>query len=161
MPDKPRKIHPARPTACSQCPWRASNQSRRHPGGWYTRKNLLRLWNGMRTAKAPGMTCHPTDPNNPVPEGCPSTPEGKKTHECTGALILIIRELRAAEADMQGYLRRGGPSRKLTRDGILYWGVQRASGLAGTIMGAEPIPLLEDDPEISVPWRETAQAERS
>jgi len=99
------------------------------------------------------MTCHPTDPDNVVPEGCKAAPDDGETYECTGALVLVIRELRAFEKDPKVYFKREGPSRRMTRRGMWFWGVQRASGLAGTIMGGEPIPNLEDDPEITVPWR--------
>lgn len=49
---------------CAQCPWRTSNQGKRHPDGWYTKANLRRLWAGLRRGER--MTCHPTDPANPV-----------------------------------------------------------------------------------------------
>jgi hypothetical protein len=39
------------------------------------------------------MSCHKTDPNNPVPEGVAPVPHDTVIHECTGALILQQREL--------------------------------------------------------------------
>lgn len=38
------------------------------------------------------MTCHPTDPANPVPDGYKAVPANAVTHECTGATILKHRE---------------------------------------------------------------------
>jgi hypothetical protein len=87
---------PASLKPCSRCPWRTENQGKRHPGGWYTAKNLRRLWGGLRRGE--GMTCHPTDPNNPVePEweakGVKPAPENARTTECAGAIVLQQREL--------------------------------------------------------------------
>lgn len=81
----------ASPRACSQCPWRLSNQGKRHPGGWYTKANLRRLWGRLRQGDP--MTCHPTDPENPLPPGFNPPAEGVKTTECAGALTLQQREV--------------------------------------------------------------------
>lgn len=86
-----RRVHPAAPRACAACPWRRSNQGKRHPDGWFSKKNLRRLWARLRRGES--MTCHPTDPNNPVPPGFTPAPAGAKTAECTGALILQQREV--------------------------------------------------------------------
>ena len=41
---------------CSDCPWRIANHGRRHPGGFFRKDNLRRLWNQIR--KGGGMqTC--------------------------------------------------------------------------------------------------------
>lgn len=146
--EKPRTMSNCSPKACAHCPWRVSNQGKRHPGHWYTLANLRRLWTGLRSGEAPGMTCHPTDPNNPVPEGCPSVPEGTETRECTGALIIVTRELKLLEkaGDFKSYrfLRRVG----LTRDGAVHWALGRCT-LGGTPMGTgAAIPALEDDPDV-------------
>lgn len=131
------------PKACSACPWRKSNQGKPHPHGWYRQTNLRRLWSGLRTGEAPGMTCHPTDPHNAVPDGCKPAPEGPP-NECTGSLILIHREIRAFEADPRGYSFR---SPSLSREGIHWWAIAR-SVLAGTLVGGPPMPVLDDDPDI-------------
>ncbi len=83
-------IYPASPLPCESCPWRTANQGKRHAGHWYTTANLKRLWAGLR--RGVSMSCHPTDPRNPLPPDCAPLPEGVKTHECTGALILQQRE---------------------------------------------------------------------
>lgn len=84
-------IAAANPHPCVHCPWRTANHGKRHPDGWYTAANRRRLWTKLRTGES--MSCHPTDPGNPVPEGCRAVPEGTVTHECTGALILQQREV--------------------------------------------------------------------
>lgn len=80
---------------CKACPWRISNQGKRHPGGWYTKKNLARLWAGMRRGER--MSCHPTDQTNPLPPGFDPVPEHIEVHECGGALILKQREFMRAQ----------------------------------------------------------------
>lgn len=82
---------PANPKACVSCPWRLKNQGKPHPDGWFTAANLKRLWAKLRHGEM--MSCHRTDPNNPVPEGQQPVPEGTTTHECAGALTLQQREL--------------------------------------------------------------------
>jgi len=132
--------------ACSSCPWRKSNQGKPHPDGWYSRKNLQRLWSGLRTSAAPGMTCHPTDVNNPVPEGHKCPKEGTKPQECAGALLLVTRELKLFEKDPKGYRKARG-RRGLSKEGLAWWGFSRCA-LANTPMGGDPIPLLKEDPDI-------------
>lgn len=145
---KARNVTTCAPRACAHCPWRVSNQGKRHPGHWYTLANLRRLWTGLRTGEAPGMTCHPTDPNNPVPEGCPSVPEGAETRECTGALLLVTRELKLLEKlDVKPYLKQRGRI-GLSRDGLVHWVMGRCK-LGGTIMGTgAKIPLIDEDPDV-------------
>lgn len=76
---------------CGSCPWLTANHGRPHPDGWYTKKNRIRLWVGLRHGES--MSCHLTDPNNPVPDGTKPVPDGTTTHECAGALILQQREI--------------------------------------------------------------------
>lgn len=85
------KSAPANPKACASCPWRIKNQGTPHPDGWYRASNLARLWAKLK--RGDSMSCHKTDPNNPVPEGTKPVPEGTTIHECTGALTLQQREL--------------------------------------------------------------------
>lgn len=105
---------------CAACPWRTENHGKRHPDGWYSNKNLRRLWAGLRTGER--MTCHPTDPRNPVPDGHRAAPEGTTTRECYGAQVLIQRELQRVSdaltpdgAKWSDYSR--SHPRGLTRDG--------------------------------------------
>lgn len=84
-------VQPALPQPCKECPWRQANQRQRHPHGFYTMKNLRRLWAGLR--RGVRMTCHPTDPRMVDYEGYEKTAEVSSTHECMGALILVQREV--------------------------------------------------------------------
>lgn len=87
------------PRACSACPWRLSNQGTRHPHGFYTQTNLRRLWTGLRTGNAPGMTCHPTDARMAEFEGYEATAaRGPDANECAGSVILLYRELMRFQA---------------------------------------------------------------
>lgn len=90
--------------ACGACPWRLANQGVPHPGGWYTKANLRRLWNGLR--RGVRMSCHPTDPDMTWSDcSCHEPPPpGTATRECAGALILIQREM----AHLQVVLEAGG-----------------------------------------------------
>lgn len=119
-------VDPAAPSPCHACPWRTSNHGKPHPDGWYTKKNRDRLWAQLRRGER--MTCHPTDPTNPVPEGYPQPPSDCTTLECCGSLILQQREVMVFqkccnEADSQGKndgLKRYRKLRPkgLTREGI-------------------------------------------
>ena len=91
---------------CVQCPWAVSNHGRRHPHGFFTKKNLRRLWNQIRGGGGV-QTCHMTDDGHP--DHC--APPGATKHECMGSLILIWRELRKAE-------QAAGPEGELTPEGI-------------------------------------------
>lgn len=83
----------ALPVACAECPWRLSNQGTPHPHGFYAAANLRRLWNGLRTGEAPGMTCH----RMTEWPGYEDT-EGRDAHECRGSLILLVREVMRFQA---------------------------------------------------------------
>lgn len=127
---------------CSACPWRTANQGTRHPHGWYTKANLRRLWSGLRRGER--MTCHPTDPDNLVPEGGRAVPEHVATRECTGALILVQRELQRINDDVLagGNLtayRRDNP-KGLTREGMAvhFANLQWGGALPGTLPMAKP-----------------------
>lgn len=139
------EILPAKDDACKACPWLTKNHRKPHPEGYYTDANRRRLWSGLRTGEAPGMTCHPTDPQNqPVKESV-------ATHECTGALVLMARELRCIEESLEGDGSIAGYQRgrkyALTREGIgelvnAMLPPPFGRGLAGQ--------QINDDPEISL-----------
>jgi hypothetical protein len=130
-----------------------SNQGRPHRDGWFTKKNLRRLWNALRRGEAPGMTCHPTHPR----EGFDFLDADPKTHECAGLLLIVQRELHMVQTlqrklgdkvAFETYLtqRRQG----LTRTGLLWWAVSRCA-LAGTIMGGPPMDVIEEDADVGYP----------
>lgn len=92
---------PANPRPCSECPWRTENHGQPHPDGWFTKRNRDRLWAKLRRGES--MSCHKTDPSNPVPTGVDPVKAGTTVHECTGALILQQRETMNYQA-CQGHL---------------------------------------------------------
>ena len=109
------------PEPCLACPWRQENHGKRHPDGWYTRANRTRLWSKLR--RGDQMSCHPTDPTNPVSDraqeqGYRPAPEHADKRVCIGALILQQREVTlAGEAVSLGAYRKTRP-RGLTTEGI-------------------------------------------
>lgn len=119
----------ANPKPCAQCPWRTANQGTPHPHGFYAKKNLRRLWAGLRTGER--MTCHPTDSRMAEFEGYEHTAEREHLHECAGALILVQREMVRLQDEMQGAERDGVAAegykryRKLHPRGILREGYVR------------------------------------
>jgi hypothetical protein len=140
------------PGPCRACPWRVSNQGTRHPDGWYTARNLARLWGGLRNGE--DMSCHPTDPDNPVSEraaaaGYRPAPGDARKRECVGAAILKQREFmllqEVHDADLRAY--RAARPRGLTRGGLLVL-LERAlfggTPLSGPVM---PLPNL-DEPDV-------------
>lgn len=154
MSTRRTKIVADRKAACDACPWRVSNQGRRTSGGWYTKKNLRRLWAGLRGGDAPGMTCHPTDPDNPPADDGSQAPEGTETKECFGALLLVAREIHvlndcAGAPDPVKEYRRRRP-KGFTKRGILAW-VQRVM-FGGALGEAGRLPTaVDDDPDIQHP----------
>lgn len=125
---------------CAACPWRTVNHRKPHPDGWYSDANRRRLWTGLRTGEAPGMTCHPTDPlNQPVGDNT-------VTRECAGAWLIIARECKALEEAASIAAYRKGRKLAMTREGL-------ACAVAATL----PYPLgrglkvaLDDDDGISL-----------
>lgn len=121
--------HRAAKSPCVHCPWRIENHGKPHPSGWYTKKNLRRLWAGMRAGER--MSCHPTDASNPVTEadqkaGYKPAPEDAKMRECAGSVILQQREVQRfgdiVDADPGGNAirtyRQMWP-KGLTREGLM------------------------------------------
>ena len=89
---------PTLPQACAQCPWRLSNQGTPHPHGFYDKGNIKRLWDGLRTGEAPGMSCHPTDSRMAEYEGYEQTAEREQMYRCTGSMVMVARELARFQA---------------------------------------------------------------
>lgn len=121
-----KSVKPANPKPCAQCPWRLANHGQPHPHGFYTKRNLARLWAGLRRGER--MTCHPTDPEMADFEGYEATADRGVTHECAGALILAQREVAkfsqaahdAEDAGTNDAMRRYRDGRRgtMTRDGL-------------------------------------------
>ncbi len=150
------KIVADRQTACEACPWRIANRGRRTSGGWYTLANLRRLWNGLRSGAAPGMTCHQTDPVNPPSDDGRRAPAGTETKECAGALLLVAREIAVLNrlANTHGVrgldeYRRRRP-KGLTKHGIIAWATRSTFG--GTPFGGIKLPAsIANDEAIQHP----------
>lgn len=111
---------------CSACPWRVENHDKPHPSKWYSKANRRRLWaGGLRNGEP--MSCHPTDPNNPVTEadvaaGYRPAPEHAQMRECVGALVLVQREYMTWQEDFKGDLKAYRKERGLlglTRNGLV------------------------------------------
>lgn len=125
MTDTRPALTPSDADPCVACPWRNTNRGKRHPDGWYTKANLVRLWSGLRRGEA--MSCHPTDPDNVVSDraqaaGYRPAPAGSQVLECRGGIVLQQRELHLLQeeydSDYRRY-RRGRPL-GLTREGLAY-----------------------------------------
>lgn len=92
----PGNTAPAADHPCQACPWLTKNHGKRHPDGWYTKANRRRLWAGLRQGEM--MSCHATDPSNPVPTGRQPVPADTTTRECAGAHVLLQREVSTINA---------------------------------------------------------------
>jgi hypothetical protein len=93
---------------CETCPFLLKNHGKPNPTklkhcgenvifNWYSTGNLRRLWNGLRTLKAPGMICHSTDPNSKDYGGKGDVKPGHE-RQCGGAMVLIISNMNAVSA---------------------------------------------------------------
>lgn len=150
------KAAPVLTKPCAQCPWRRSNQGKKHFGGFYTRANLSRLWNQVRKGGRQ-QSCHLTDPSHPDHVQAGAREDGKAS-ECPGSIILIRRELAAMagpdnviapeSVDRYKRTRKRGID---PRSGITYWIVARIAFAGKPFLGGPPIPDLEDDEAIGLP----------
>lgn len=149
---------PPRLTPCAACPWRTANHLKKHKFGFYTKKNLTRLWRGLRTGNS--MSCHPTDPSHPDHLACGTSPDAT-VRECAGAVILVLREMGKVAAhaadkktigpeELDAYWaeRKKG----FNRAGALYWLVQRLGFGGVPFFGDRVLPAVnEKDKRISLP----------
>ena len=136
---------------CEQCPWRRSNHGKRHKDGFYTKKNLRRLWAEIKSGGG-AQTCHLTDPSHPmhVAAGAPLT---ATPHECAGSLALVSREIEKLEAliaegheDAYKVYRKQNP-RGLTQEGFFYW-IIRIQDIGNVVTHGVPTinkRLVEDE----------------
>lgn len=126
---------------CATCPWLTANHGKPHPHKWYSLANRRRLWKGTRDGEK--MSCHPTDPDNEVPEGASPVPKEAKTRECAGLLILQQREamrfqVACKEADAEKKHDGLKRYRKAHPGGLLRSGVRvivERSMFSGTVLG--------------------------
>lgn len=146
-----RGVKEAADSPCSACPWRTKNHGKRHPDHWYTKRNLKRLWAGLRRGES--MSCHPTDPRNPVSEsaqraGTKPAPESADTRECAGALILQQREFMLLQNRFDANLGRYRKERPggLTKEGMA---VMLSRAIFGGIDGPK---MAKPNLDQSVSW---------
>lgn len=156
-----------RTAPCVHCPFRLSNQGTRHPDGWYTKANLGRLWAKLR--RGDDMSCHPTDPSNPVSEraqaaGYKPAPAGSEVMECIGAHIVRQREFVLLTDEYDADIRRYRAARPfgLTRDGIAALVARAMFGGIPMISGRKmPLPNLNEPDVGHTPlgeWKPRVQA---
>lgn len=131
---------------CATCPWLKENHGKPHPHGWYLRGNLRRLWNGLRTGKAPGMVCHSSDPASSEYGSTKIVHPDTERRDCAGALILIIRHINECEAssDLREYRAKHGKN-AVTLAGLRYWVYRHLF---------RRMPPVEDfrTKEVGLPW---------
>lgn len=167
MTDPRPPLSPSDASPCAGCPWRTTNHGKRHPDGWYTRRNQDRLWAGLRNGSA--MSCHPTDSGNEVSpaaqaKGYRPAPEGAQVLECRGGVILQQRELHllgevyGAEYAPYRQARPGG----LTRAGVGALVMRLAFGgvpiIGGTPMGRPDLDAPVGHHRLSWPGLTAGQA---
>ena len=131
---------------CEQCPWRKSNHGKRHKDGFYTKKNLRRLWAEIK--RGDGIqTCHLTDPSHPmhVTAGAPIT---ATPHECAGSLALVARELNKLQdlieeghEDAYKVYKKQNP-RGLSREGFFGWTIRIGDK---SNLATEAVPTIDGD----------------
>ena len=136
---------------CAACPWRIANHGKRTPGGFYTKRNLRRLWNQIRGGGGL-QSCHPTDPGHPDHGAKPDS----KPRECAGSVILVTRELRRVArlsahgsqagvidgAGIEAYLKLEG-ARGLKRHGFIYYLLARPT--VRSFGHGDPLPLVPEE----------------
>lgn len=146
-------IVPSAAKACDACPWRKTNQGKKHAHGFYTKTNLTRLWNQIRRGN--GMqSCHPTDPNHPDHGAKPdSTPR-----ECSGSVLVVLHEVKAMASEDRNITKEtiaayqaARAKRGLTKSGILWWVVKRIQLGGVPFVGAPKLPAVAEDDAIGLP----------
>lgn len=75
---------------CDTCPWRTENQGKPVPVGWFSKKNLARLWARLRRGES--MSCHKSVSDDMMCDNPKPAPKGTPEQECAGGAILQQRE---------------------------------------------------------------------
>lgn len=128
---------------CETCPWLTKNHGRKHHAGWYTKANLKRLWNGLRSGDCHGIVCHSTDPNRVLYGGVTPVAPGTEKQPCAGALLVIFKHMNEIAKTTPKEYKAKYPL-PMKREGIAHWVNQY---LFGTL------PTVEDrSAEVSLPW---------
>lgn len=128
---------------CETCPWLTKNQGRKHKAGWYTKSNLKRLWNGLRSGACPGIVCHSTDADRMDYGADKPVPEGTEKRPCAGALLVVYTHMNQISKLSPSDYKALHPL-PLKRPAIAHW-VQRY--LFGNL------PVVEDrSGDVGLPW---------
>lgn len=134
---------------CETCPWLTKNHGRKHHAGWYTKANLKRLWNGLRSGDCPGVVCHSTDPARVLYGGVTPVSPGTEKRQCAGALLVIFKHMNEISKSKPWVYKANHPL-PMKRSGIAHW-VQRY--LFGNL------PVVEDrSADVSLPWEKQEAA---
>ena len=129
------------------------------------------MWSGIRRGE--DMSCHPTDPSNPVSEraqekGYRAAPEHAQVRECAGAVILAQREMQVAsdladaqpDADLGALYAQHRPG-GMTREGLLSWFARLVTWPGDVPMRRDHNlhePVATADPRLE--WPVTVRADR-
>ena len=121
---------------------------------WYSEKNLLRLWQGIREGEV--LLCHPSDPYADDYDMPVRNKDANKARACTGMLHIIFNHVKEFEhlllnvhnedlaAAMKAY--RDNHRHPMTERGILNWALMVNMGNTHFIKGI-PLPLKLDSDE--------------
>jgi len=136
---------------CAGCPWLKANHGQPHPAKWYSLANLRRLWNGLRTGKAPGIICHATDPNSTDYGSTVKIKDSSEPKPCGGALLTVMRHVNEANRlGIQEYIAKWGRY-GLNLRGLRFWVEQHCFGM---------IPAVENRAEeVAAPDEQKVQNE--
>jgi len=141
---------------CKGCPFLRSNHGKRTKEGFYTQKNLRRLWSGIRNGER--MICHATDPNAHE-SGSPAYPKPGQIKEgnervCLGALVLWKREeaLLIEAGGMSKYKKH--PKSAKPPMNIEGFAVVANDAIFGKVFGGPKIDYLAPDmsADVGLPW---------
>ena len=145
---------------CKTCPFLRSNQGKRTAGGFYSRRNLQRMWARIRQGEL--LICHSTDPEAWVTGSptCPKKGQIKPGNEqaCRGALYMVKREdktlLKSIDAGtgFSGYARAPEAAKPpMTPLGFL--AIAETVMLAGSPLGTRLKLYAPDmDADVGLPW---------
>lgn len=147
---------------CKGCPFLRSNQGKRTDGGFYTIKNLKRLWAGIRNGTdGKLMICHATDPNAWL-TGSPAHPEQGQIKEgreraCIGALFLYKREEKLLNE--AGGIREYMKHPRAAKPPMTRWGFAAIieavmNNAVVSKLGGRTIEMLQPDmtADVCLPW---------
>lgn len=134
---------------CETCPWLKKNHGKEHPDGWYKTSNIKRIWNGLRTGRAPGVICHSTDADQADYGGVAKINPETKKQECAGALLALgkhVTEVNETVSQLKEGLKayQARHALPLTKTGLAVIFERQVFG------GIPPVEDRRD--EVGLPW---------